>query len=300
MVALCVCAYLALGAATNTLRAYHWFMLLAIPGALVAAARGRQFFIDWMPLFLFWLGYDRLRLLQPHLLARVSVATPLEIERWLFGWLADSDIPAHVWRAWLAALSGTFFGDALSLTAQFVYFSHIIIFPALMLYWWTKGAFFKGEKERFRRFLVAFTILHTLAIACYLLLPVAPPWWVSLYDTAQPTVALVAQVDMTVAMDGALVQRMIKTAPMWFGAVPSLHGAYPVLFFLLAIRERKGWLLALISVYGLMMWGATVVLNQHYIIDLLAGALFAFAAYIFGARIEKTRLCSSARDRASD
>ena len=289
LVAVCVATYLALGAVTQTLRLYHWFMLLAIPASLLSAERGRRFFIDWLPLFFFWLGYDRLRLIQPHLLSRVSVHLPYEIERQFFGWMGAGEVPAHAARAWLAAGAGTVFGDGISLAAQLIYFSHILIFPGLMLYWWTKSAFFKSSRERFTRFLIAFTTLHAVAILCYLALPVAPPWWVSLFGDARPTAELVAQVDMTAAMDGALVQRMIKTAPMWFGAVPSLHGAYPVLFFLLAVRERKTWLLGTIAVYGIAMWAATVVLNQHYIIDLFAGALFALAAYLLGSRLEWSR-----------
>lgn len=287
LVCLSVCAYLGLGAATHTLRLYHWFMLLAIPGALFAAERGRRFFIDWIPLFAFWLGYDRLRLLQPHLLHRVSVELPLQIEQRLFGWLFAGETPPHALRAWLAGHAGELSGQAISLVAQYVYLSHILIFPALLLFWWFQSQWFKGSGENFRRYVKAFTVLHGLAILCYLLLPVAPPWWVSLYGNAQPSAALLAQTDMTAAMDGVIVQRMIQTAPMWFGAVPSLHGAYPVLFFLLAWRARRPWLLALIALYGLLMWFATVVLNQHYVIDLLAGAAAAFAAYKVGPKLYK-------------
>ncbi|HSE36384.1 MAG TPA: hypothetical protein VLG74_03720, partial [Blastocatellia bacterium] len=60
-----VFAYLALGVATSSVRGYHWFMLLAVPGALLSGERGRRFFLDWAPLFAFWLVYDRLRLIQP-------------------------------------------------------------------------------------------------------------------------------------------------------------------------------------------------------------------------------------------
>src|SRR5215216_1354014 len=77
-----VCAYLAIGAATHSVRTYHWFILIAIPGALLAEERGRQFFLDWAPLFAFWLVYDRLRLLQPMLLYRVAIESPYLIERW--------------------------------------------------------------------------------------------------------------------------------------------------------------------------------------------------------------------------
>ena len=90
-----VCAYLALGVATHSVRGYHWFMLLAVPAALLSAERGRRFFLDWAPLFAFWLVYDRLRLLQPLLYSRVAVEGPYSLERALFGWIANGAIPAH-------------------------------------------------------------------------------------------------------------------------------------------------------------------------------------------------------------
>jgi membrane-associated phospholipid phosphatase len=34
-----------------------------------------------------------------------------------------------------------------------------------------------------------------------------------------------------------------------------------------------------------MMWAATVVLNQHYVIDLLAGAALAGAAYLISKHL---------------
>lgn len=299
-VTLCVLAYLALGAMTHTLKTYHWFLLLAIPGAIFAAERGRRFFLDWLPLFAFWLGYDRLRLVQPFLLSRVVVEAPYKLEVWLFGWLFAGSSPPHALRAWLAAHAGEWFVQALSIGAQLIYLSHIFIFPLLMLFWWLRSTWFGDSRQRFVRHLKAFTILNALAILCYLLMPVAPPWWVSLYNTAPPTAALVAQTDITAAMDGTLIQKMIATAPMWFGAVPSLHGAYPVLFFLLAWRQRNVRLLAAIAIYGAAMWFSTVALNQHYIIDLLAGAGFAVAAYWAGERLPGRLFANQAASKSTN
>jgi hypothetical protein len=299
-VTLCVLAYLALGAMTHTLKTYHWFLLLAIPGAIFAAERGRRFFMDWLPLFAFWLGYDRLRLIQPFLLSRVVVEAPYKLEVWLFGWLFAGQTPPHALRAWLGAHPGEFFAQVISLSAQLIYLSHIFIFPLLMLFWWLRSAWFGDSREIFVRHLKAFTALNALAILTYLLMPVAPPWWVSLHAHAQPTAELVAQTNIAAAMDGTLIQKMIATAPMWFGAVPSLHGAYPVLFFLLALRKRNNLLLAIIALYGAAMWLSTVALNQHYIIDLLAGAGFAFAAFWFGESCRFPRLANPSASQSNN
>ena len=277
-VCLFVCAYLALGLATNSLRAYHGLMVLAIPGALLSGERGRRFFVDWAPLFVFWLVYDRLRLVQSLLYSRVAVEEPFLIERAAFGWLAKGDVPAHAAHAWISSHTGTM-ATALEWTAQLVYFSHLFVAPAVIATLWVFGLSRGRCRAAFVEFLRAFTVLNFAAIVVYLLAPVAPPWWVTLNGMARPTAELVAHVDMAAGMHGILIQGMIRNASQWFAAVPSLHGAYPVLLLLLGLRRRSLWALAAISAYGCLMWGATVVLNQHYIIDLLAGAILSILAW---------------------
>jgi len=279
-------AYLALGVATNSIRSYHWFMLLAVPFSVLSGERGRQFFVDWSPLFAFWLVYDRLRLIQPLLYSHVAVARPFEIERWAFGWMASGAVPAHAAHAWLAS-STSALGVIVRWLAQATYFSHLFFVPSLICVLWLAGRRNEHSRELFKRFVRAFTILNFSAIGIYLLLPVAPPWWVTLNGMEQPTIENVAQVNMTAAMNGALIQGMIRNASQWFAAVPSLHGAYPVMLLLLLRREVSWLVLAVLALYGAAMWCATVVLNQHYIVDLMAGALLAIAAWWIERRFEK-------------
>ena len=285
----CVFAYLALGAATHTVRVYHFFMLAVVPGALLARERGRHFFLDCAPLMIFWMVYDRLRLLQPFLLHRVAVEWPYEVERWAFGWLGGGEVPAHAGRAWLASQTGTIHWTLISWGLQFVYLSHIVVVPIIIFWLWRRGQSNRLVKVRFSRHIRAFTILNFCAILIYLLLPVAPPWWVTLNGMAQPTNELVAQVSMTAAMDGKLVQGLIKNAAQWFAAVPSLHGAYPVLLMLLAIGDRSRLVIAGLALYAAAMWAATVMLNQHYIIDLIIGAILALVAWRFAVNSKERR-----------
>lgn len=280
-----VLGFLALSVATNTLRVYHYFLVLAIPGAMVADDRGRRFFLDWSPLFACWITYDRMRLVQPSLLGRVAVEWPYAVERALFGWMAGGQVPPHALRDWLATHADSPIVASVSTTAQIVYFSHLFAYPLLFLVWWIKGRWDAATYERFSRHIKAFTILNALGFLCYVLIPVAPPWWISAHGFAQPDSMLVASTDLTLAMDGDLIQRMIKTAPHWFAAVPSLHGGYPVLLLLLArTGGSRAWIVAVVA-YGAAMWLSTVALNQHYVVDLLAGALTAVAAYWLGERL---------------
>ncbi|HEY3130562.1 MAG TPA: phosphatase PAP2 family protein [Acidobacteriota bacterium] len=277
-----VCALLALNAATHTLHTYHWFTLLAIPAAFLSGERGRCFFFDWLPLFLFWVGYDRLRLLQWFLLGRVAVEWPYALEKTMFGWISGGSIPPHSARQWLAARSGTLMGSTLKWSAQIVYLSQIFTVPSLMLCWWILGWSRQSFRQRFVRHLYAFTALNAMGLITYLLVPVAPPWWVTIWGMVQPSAELVSKTQVSGGMDGKLIQETIKTAPDWFAAIPSLHGAYPVLLLLLARRNGNLSTQAAIWIYIATMWISCVVLNQHYLIDLIAGALAALAAWQVG------------------
>ncbi len=285
VVCLGVAAFLALGYATRTFRVYHLFLLLAVAGALVAADAGRRFFVDWGPIFGTWVTYDRLRLAQPWLLERVGVAWPYELERALFGWLAGGRTPPHAARAWLAAHASSPIWAGTAMSLEVVYLSHVFAYPAMLLGLWLQGRASALWRGRFVRFTRAFVVLNLLGFAIYVLLPTAAPWWISAHGFAQPTAELVAATDLAAGMDGTIISETIKTAPNWFAAVPSLHGGYPVLLLLLLWRERSRRALAAAAVYGSIMWVATVALNQHYIVDLVAGAAVAWLAYVLSERI---------------
>jgi inositol phosphorylceramide synthase catalytic subunit len=273
-----ICGYLALGVATHSVRAYHWLILGALPLVFIASERGRQFFLDWSPLFAFWMVYDRLRLLQPLLYHRVAVEWPYRLESWLFGWMSGGEAPAHACRAWLETHQATSLAFAVGWSAQLIYFSYLFILPAHLAFWWWRGKTRQSDRGNFVRHLSAFTLLHAMAMLLYLSLPVAPPWWVSLHGMVQPTVDLVANTSMADAMDGVIVQKMIKNAAQWFGAVPSLHAAYPMLLFVLSIRRRSRFTVVVLALYSIAMCVTTVILNQHYIIDLIAAAALSLAA----------------------
>ena len=270
-----VCAYLAAGIATHTLQPYHWLLLLLIPGSLLAAERGRAFFDDWAALFFSWVIYDRMRWIQPTLLDRVWVGLPRDLELSLFGWMAGGAIPAHAAKEALDAWASQPTGAVFSIALQVVYLSHVFAYPALFLYWWFRGRSRTRDRGRFRLHAKAFATLNLVGFAGYMLAPVAPPWWVTLNGSSQPTAALVAITDLSLAIHGSLAQQTIATSPNWFAAFPSLHGAYPILLLVLNVRTRNRLWLAVAAAYGSLMWVATVVLNLHYIVDLIAGALLA-------------------------
>jgi membrane-associated phospholipid phosphatase len=76
-----------------------------------------------------------------------------------------------------------------------------------------------------------------------------------------------------------------------FGALPSMHCAYPVLG-LLSARRAATWRTWPLHVgYTLLMFGASLYLDHHWIVDGLAGWLLA-AVSVWVAELAVRRLTS--------
>jgi membrane-associated phospholipid phosphatase len=73
-----------------------------------------------------------------------------------------------------------------------------------------------------------------------------------------------------------LATQFFKPNPV--AAMPSLHAGFPFLVFLVLTRvwPRWGWMSI---VYPLAMSFAVVYMGEHYVIDVLAGFLYALVAF---------------------
>jgi hypothetical protein len=246
--------------------AFRYLCLGAILIGLAASGRAtaRRFFQDWFPLLLFWIGYDALRGLADEIMPRVATAAPYELEKALFGWLAHGQVPAAFS---LALLERSAWRTVIFAVADVFYWSHFVVVPSYMLYlWWHPPT-----SVRFRRFVYGLTMLHLLTLATYLLYPAAPPWYVFYFGFEQPSADFL--MNPAFFNTPVLFKEIWAANPNWFAAIPSLHGAYPVLLFSLLSPGDRGRRWA--AYYGLMVWLATIVRGHHYIIDLILGALYA-------------------------
>jgi inositol phosphorylceramide synthase catalytic subunit len=159
-------------------------------------------------------------------------------------------------------------------SVPYALFIYIAAFYAIYLY--------VADPRACARYCWAFAALNFAAIVTYHALPAAPPWYFHKYGC---TVDLSAH-----AFEGAALARVdalfglsyfhgfYSRAASIFGALPSLHVAYPVLIAYEGWRRhgRLGRTLALF--YVVWMCCAAVYLDHHWILDVLLG--WAYAAVI--------------------
>src|SRR5262249_45647695 len=76
-----------------------------------------------------------------------------------------------------------------------------------------------------------------------------------------------------------LFDHMYSRSVEVFGAIPSLHAAYPALAAILVFRTAElRWARWPAAGYAAVMWFSAVYLQHHYVIDVVLGVAYAAIA----------------------
>ena len=83
-------------------------------------------------------------------------------------------------------------------------------------------------------------------------------------------------------------------------AMPSLHTAFATIIALFAIRRLHGRLRWIVLIYPVLMGLSLVYMAEHYVVDLLAGVVYAVAVDFGVGRYERWRDDRRTRGRTAD
>jgi membrane-associated phospholipid phosphatase len=259
-------------------------LLVFLPPALVLR-RAVRYLRDFVPFALLIFAYAECRGLA-HLIAPHPFYRPqLWLERALFGVVPAQWLQEHLW------LGTTHWYDRL---ADQLLRLHFVVPPVLAFALWVK------RRSLFFRFGASMVVLSFAAAIVFAVLPAAPPWAaaktgllqnvVKLPQASAPDVSSAGLDPHTFSLAG-----LIPGNP--YAAIPSLHAGYAFLVFLMAaslILRRGGrfrWpLVGLCFLYPLIQSIAVIYTGNHYVIDIVIGFAFAYAAFAATNRL-CTRLC---------
>ncbi|KAI1385923.1 PAP2-domain-containing protein [Hypoxylon trugodes] len=131
-------------------------------------------------------------------------------------------------------------------------------------------------------FAKSFGWMSALGVTIQLLFPCTPPWYERMHGLEpakygmQGSPAGLARIDALFGVD--MYTTSFTTAPVPFGAFPSLHAADAILealFISHCFPKLKG----LCIFYVTWICWATMYLNHHYAVDLLGGAIIAYTIF---------------------
>jgi membrane-associated phospholipid phosphatase len=142
--------------------------------------------------------------------------------------------------------------------------------------------FFRDE-ERTAKLGWAFLAVNVLGFASWILFPAAPPWYVAQYGLgpahmdAIPSAAGAARFDQFFGI--SYFSGFYARSHNVYGAMPSLHVAYPLVVLISVWGMRERWMKALCVAFFVLVTFAAVYLGHHYVIDAIAGIITAYLAW---------------------
>ena len=138
--------------------------------------------------------------------------------------------------------------------------------------------FFFRDRDRFNAFSWAFFVAVLSGALIYMVLPVAPPWYILEHGLgpadphAMSSAAGCARFDDFFGIH--YFEGFYARNPSVFGAMPSLHVTYPLLVTLFTWKRGWRWRLPTLA-FTLLVCFAAIYLAHHYVLDVLAGCAVA-------------------------
>lgn len=254
---------------TKGLRSEHWLAAVLFLVLAWLGPRARRFSALALPFVLAGLLYDHFAMMLP-LRAEVHVADLYRLEQMLFGVAsADGVITWPEWLmqhpvAWLDAITG------------FAYLFYI--FEMFLVAAWL---YVRGRDAQMSRIAWGFFWANAIGMVIWLGYPAAPPWYVMEHGLGP------AKLDVAASAAGAqrfdtlfgirYFEQFYARNVNVFGAMPSLHVAYPTSVACSVWSLQGAWRPATWGFTALVAFSA-VYLGHHYILDVIAGVLVGLGA----------------------
>lgn len=214
----------------------------------------RRFVRDWAPFVTLFLAYAAMNGLVGSMSRLVHVEEPINADLRLF-----DTIPTLVLQQFYRA-------SVLDYLGALFYSVHFVAPTVSAFILW------KFRSKEYWKYTLAFAVCTYSALLTFLVYPVAPPWF------GVNATRILFQVDKDI---GIPVYHTIfdYIQPNLFAAFPSLHAAYPWLISLFALKIGKKKAIPIL-VFPIIVWFSAIYLGEHYVVDIIGGAVYATAAFL--------------------
>jgi membrane-associated phospholipid phosphatase len=223
---------------------------------------------DWLPLVAVLFVYDLLRGAADGLLMPARESPQIRVEAALFGrpvptvWLQE-----HFWH-------GAHHLQWYDYAAWFLHLTHFFATFVVL------AAFWVFAREHFARYATMICVLSLAGYVTYVLYPAVPPWMAAQHGNVGKSNRVVESVwdQLPVSSAGAVFEHG-KSYANNVAAMPSLHAAFALLLVLFVWRFVPRWARPLLLLYPVLMSLALVYAGEHYVVDCVAGFVYAGATY---------------------
>lgn len=245
-------------------------LLIFLTFAFMIFGQGLELVKRFVPFVALLLVYESFRGLVPHLNNNVDFHFLINSDLVLgFGHLPTSVLQDILWNG-----NVQWFDFVLYL----FYMAHFVFPFALAVIIWKK------REANYWRYITTFLLVSFMGFVTFLLFPAAPPWMASEQGLIEPIRRISSDVWFALGVQD-FPSLYNKISPNPVAAMPSLHAAYATLVAIFGIKLFKTKWRYLVLIYPAAIYFGTVYQGEHYLIDEIAGGLYAAAAYLLAPKV---------------
>lgn len=261
-------------------------LVLAVLGLLAyGGPRSRPAFEFAWPFILTLIVYDSMRYYSDFLRGPIRVEEPYRFDLRFFG--IEVDGPDGVRRLTPNEFLARHLHPALDLITGFAYLTFFFVYILVSARFRLKAGAAHARLIATQGW--AFFWLNMLGYSTYYWYAAAPPWYVAEHGLGPADLSVGANPAGCIRFDELLGTQffsgMYGRSADVFGAIPSLHVAYPLLtvFYAFWIGRLRTFTVG----FYLLMCFSAVYLNHHYVLDVIWGSAYAVIIAL-GARFHAT------------
>ena len=240
---------------------FYFFLMMAI--LFFTNKVTRQIFVVFSPFFIYLTFYSSLRALHKVNPFPVHLEDLYALELKYFGFMYKGE--RVILNEYFLENLNTF-SDLFSGAFYITSVPLPILFAFICIY---------RKKSRIAfNFWLCFLIANLFGFVGYILYPAAPPWYFLEYGnelllTAKGSAAGLARFDEILGI--SMYKTMYSQGTNTFGAMPSMHAAFPLILVYYSLKFKNKWLtmLFLLSLVGI--WYGAIYTAHHYILDIVMG-----------------------------
>jgi len=274
-------AWAAFWAVRGQLRWDHVAMAVLVTVLAYSSAKTKRLFVGLLPVGLVGLFYDAMRFVKNVGLSpsTVHVCDLRAAELRWFGVGADSSrVTLQDWFQAHASIG-------LDIVCAIPYGTFIIVVLAYAIF------LFVTDFPALKRFTWGFLALNVVGFLTYHLYPAAPPWYYHQHGCAVDLGSAASAGPNLLRVDALMGLHYFggfygRSSDI-FGAVPSLHVAYPLLMVFEGWRRHRALGRTLLVLFYAWMCVAAVYLDHHWVIDLVVGSGYVLAVVFATRKIDR-------------
>ena len=266
------------------LRFEHFFLILLFSILFFLNQESRKLAAALLPFLIFGISYDWMRVFPNYTVNPIDVEGLYNFEKTVFGIFNEGvkQIPCEFFLTHQHPAADFFSG------IFYLGWVPVPLFFGIYLY-------VKKKRDVFIHFALVFLFTNLLGFVCYYIYPAAPPWYAMEYGFSVPD----NPADFPGNPAGLLRFDQLIGFPLFssiygrnsnvFAAFPSLHASYLAIALFYSVRGKSPIpITGFIALFMLGIWCTAVYTAHHYVIDVLAGIVFAFAGiFLFESGLMK-------------